>query len=79
MSSIPNSMTKTQLYQLLHPTPIHTVRARINEIIFENRSKHPGNKSKSREQITRVWWIEAKELKEYFETYGYPAELKQET
>lgn len=72
-SKIPYSIPKQKLYTLCFPVPENTVKKRINEIIFENRSKnYPEYKDKPRLEIVRCVFVERVELIEYFTTYGLP-------
>lgn len=76
-TKVPYSITKQQLYKMCYPAPENKVKRRINEIIFDNRSKnYPDCKGKTRIEIIRTVYVDKKELKEYFETYGLPDGLE---
>lgn len=74
---VPYSLTKSQLYKLCFPVPENTVKKRINEIIFENRSKNYKHcKDLPKEKIINCRFVEQAEIKEYFETFGLPDGLE---
>lgn len=74
---VPYSISKKNFFVLCYPVPENTVKRRINEIIFENRSKNYKEcKDLPRHKIVNCRYVEKVEIVEYFQTFGLPDGLE---
>ena len=70
--SVPNSMTKKQLFSAFYPTPERLLRSSINQIILDSRKKHNRNKHKSDFELINSKTVLKDEIIELTKEFGTP-------